>query len=293
MKILKDLSGVKAPTTAYPKGYIEDGTTVIGEGINQDIVQFLQKLAIDADITENDLPENVTNGYQLIEALNYFCKFFLKTDGTGVVYNGASNEIDLSGLSQNDYRRIVLAGTTGGGQVDTISGEITSGDYTVPELAIYLADDFTFTDDDNIYLNGAEEVTMPSGSIIKVIKYSGSWHIMNYIALNADLEAKTPSFQNGYTAFGSVTYKKTASGEVIINGAITRPSSPGSGIIFTLPEGYRPATSSNIFICGAYDGSTRTRTEVFVDSSGYVEWIDYASYGTNDNLWFPGIIFST
>src|SRR6056297_2766770 len=102
MKILKDLLGVKAPTTAYPKGYIENGTTVIGEGINQDIVQFLQKLAIDADITENDLPENVTNGYQLIEALNYFCKFYKFAEGKYITYVPADNELDLSGLGQDD-----------------------------------------------------------------------------------------------------------------------------------------------------------------------------------------------
>jgi hypothetical protein len=186
MKILANQTGVQAPDVAYPKGSIVDGQTVIGEGINQDIVQFIQKLAIDAGITENDLPDNVTNGYQIIEALNYFSKFYKSAGANNIAYVGASNELDLSALSQDDYRRVVSAGTTGGGQVDTISGEITPGDYAIPEITVVLASNFTFTNADNIYLNGSDEITMLSGSIVKFIKYGTSWHILNYISLNND-----------------------------------------------------------------------------------------------------------
>lgn len=54
---------------AYLNGNLVDSQTIIGEGINQDLVQFFQKLAALASITPNNLPDNETNGYQLITAL--------------------------------------------------------------------------------------------------------------------------------------------------------------------------------------------------------------------------------
>lgn len=61
-------------TGDYPNGQIRDtagptaGTGVV-EALYGDVVQFFLKLMIDAGLTANTLPENVTNGYQLIDAL--------------------------------------------------------------------------------------------------------------------------------------------------------------------------------------------------------------------------------
>ncbi len=74
---LTDGTNVQAPDADYPKGKIKDETnpgvsddgTILNEILHGDIVQFFQKLIIDSGITENDLPDNVTNGYQLIDAL--------------------------------------------------------------------------------------------------------------------------------------------------------------------------------------------------------------------------------
>ena len=72
MRVLKDQTGVVAPSADYPNGNIANNLTLISEEVNGDIIQFFQKLAIDAGTSENGLPDNVTNGYQLIEAFQNF-----------------------------------------------------------------------------------------------------------------------------------------------------------------------------------------------------------------------------
>jgi hypothetical protein len=58
----------------YVNGKLVDSTesvegTLIGEGINQDIVQFFQKLMDLASLVANGDPDNEANGYQFIAAL--------------------------------------------------------------------------------------------------------------------------------------------------------------------------------------------------------------------------------
>lgn len=74
MRKLVDTPNVDAPSGDFPKGRVRDKAgAVLGteyrEILHGDMIQFFQKLIIDAGITENDLPDNVTNGYQLLDAL--------------------------------------------------------------------------------------------------------------------------------------------------------------------------------------------------------------------------------
>jgi hypothetical protein len=74
MRKLIDGTNVDAATGDYPKGRVRNkvgGTpgTIYNEELHGDIMQFFQKLVIDGPVAENDLPDNVTNGYQLIDAL--------------------------------------------------------------------------------------------------------------------------------------------------------------------------------------------------------------------------------
>jgi len=75
MRQLVNVTNVDAPDADYPKGRVRDkvGATLgteYSEILHGDVIQFFQKLIIDGAITENDLPDNVTNGYQLLEALD-------------------------------------------------------------------------------------------------------------------------------------------------------------------------------------------------------------------------------
>jgi hypothetical protein len=54
----------------YPKNYkIVDGATKVGAKINQDIIQFFQKLLLESNIIPNGLDDNDVNTYQLVESL--------------------------------------------------------------------------------------------------------------------------------------------------------------------------------------------------------------------------------
>ena len=74
MRNLTDGSNIDPATPDYPNGRTRDkagaiaGTT-INEVLTGDAAQFFQKLIIDASITPNGNPDNVSNGYQLITAL--------------------------------------------------------------------------------------------------------------------------------------------------------------------------------------------------------------------------------
>jgi hypothetical protein len=66
---IETVTGIVADAN-YPKGYkIADDSTVIGEKLNQDIVQFFQKLMKEAGLTANGLDDNEVNGSQFVEAL--------------------------------------------------------------------------------------------------------------------------------------------------------------------------------------------------------------------------------
>jgi len=69
MRVLADQTGIQAPDSDFLKGRVVDDLTLWNEAINGDIIEFFQKLVSLAGITENTLPENETNGHQLIDAL--------------------------------------------------------------------------------------------------------------------------------------------------------------------------------------------------------------------------------
>lgn len=78
MRKLSEQIGVQAPTTDYVKGRIVDNTTPVNEAINGDIIEFFHRMAWMASITENNLPDNVTNGHQLLQALQYLIELYSK-----------------------------------------------------------------------------------------------------------------------------------------------------------------------------------------------------------------------
>lgn len=74
MRSLANKTNVTAPDADYPYGRLKDndGTgngTPVNEQVYGDIHQFFEKLMAEAGLAANNLPENVTNGFQLITAL--------------------------------------------------------------------------------------------------------------------------------------------------------------------------------------------------------------------------------
>lgn len=78
MRLLSNIPNTDAPSSDYPGGKIRNknisnvppiiGTPIIEE-LYGDIVQFFQRLLVLGGVTPNELPDNVTNGYQTVEAL--------------------------------------------------------------------------------------------------------------------------------------------------------------------------------------------------------------------------------
>ena len=209
MKILANQTGVVAPDAAYPNGSILDGATIIGEGINQDIVQFLQKLAIDGGIAENDLPDNVTNGYQLIEALTNFTTF-LKGATAGLT--PAANAIDISGLTIDDYRKSIVINIAGSTTINDINGVITPLAGDSPKISMLLLGAKTFTDAGNITILGASNVIFQSGELIefRYVSFTNSWHL---------LTSNQPKFETEIVAIGN--WDMVAAASVVVAHGIT------------------------------------------------------------------------
>lgn len=108
MRILSNIANTDIPDADYPKGRIRNrnlgggipGTPVIEE-VYGDIIQFFQKLVDVAGITENDLPDNESNGHQLLEA---FVDYIKDTDNIGyenVVTVGLGSDLTISSMGNN------------------------------------------------------------------------------------------------------------------------------------------------------------------------------------------------
>ena len=69
-KDLGNQDGIDNSDPNYVNGKLIDFVTKVGAGINQDMVQFFQKLMGKAQITASDDNDNEANGYQFIDALD-------------------------------------------------------------------------------------------------------------------------------------------------------------------------------------------------------------------------------
>lgn len=74
MKKLQNVPTIGAPTSDYPKGFINPGVTKVSSDIYGDIVETMHKMVANANITENDVKDNVTNGHQMLQAIEYMAK---------------------------------------------------------------------------------------------------------------------------------------------------------------------------------------------------------------------------
>lgn len=74
MKALSAKSNVEAPSGTYPYGSIQDNSglndgTPVNRDVYSDIHQMVERIMDLGGVTANGLPDNSSNGYQIIEAL--------------------------------------------------------------------------------------------------------------------------------------------------------------------------------------------------------------------------------
>lgn len=87
MRSLASKPNVQAPNVDYPNGRIKDDTgagdgTPVNELVYGDFHQFFEQLMNAAAVVPNDLPDNVTNGFQLFQAL--LKHFVSNTNNVGI-----------------------------------------------------------------------------------------------------------------------------------------------------------------------------------------------------------------
>ena len=117
---------VDPASTDYPKGKTRDkvgGTpgTTGGEILLGDQIQFFQKLVIDAGITENTLPDNVSNGYQLLDALNAKIKERTQiSSALTTIFAAAAFNSGTIAIPAVAYDRVIYP--TAGGTIGSVYG---------------------------------------------------------------------------------------------------------------------------------------------------------------------------
>lgn len=153
MRILANQTGVAAPDADNLKGKIVDGQTVIGEGINGDIVEMLHKAVSDSGITENDLPDNESNYHQLLDALTYTLNRF--KDATSRHYvDIVSGDITLP--DDNNIREIYLI-NTGSGLENILHPNMPDDIFSI---VIYFPYGNTILSSGNIDLGGVDSISV-------------------------------------------------------------------------------------------------------------------------------------
>lgn len=131
MRTLLSATNVDVVTGDFPKGRVRDKVgvtpgTLYEEKLVGDLYQLVQKLIIDAGITENGLPDNVSNGYQILVALNskirkrykivektasYDWSVGSEDEVDFVRYTGTSTvELTLPTAASNEGREIIING---------------------------------------------------------------------------------------------------------------------------------------------------------------------------------------
>jgi len=101
-RVLASQTNAPTPDADYPNSRIKDDTgtgngTYVSEAIHGDIIQLFQKLLIDAGITANGNPDNVSNGYQFLDALKAMNRQYIAQnyDGSGTIATPAAGEVKL------------------------------------------------------------------------------------------------------------------------------------------------------------------------------------------------------
>lgn len=127
MRALTAGTNVDSPSADYPKGRVRDKAgatagTILNEVVLGDIYQTIQKALIDAGITENGNPDNVSNGYQILQAID---DRFMKSKRIDI------GDWDIEGTSS----KLVAHGITDISKIRTI--EVTVRNDTGTELLIF------------------------------------------------------------------------------------------------------------------------------------------------------------
>lgn len=271
-KGLENLVNTSAVTSDYPWKNIKDDSgaqdgTPLDMISHADYHQTFRKMLAEAVITPNNLPDNVTNGYQYIEAMH---KVYKRAIG---VKNIAGNTT----LVQADRNKVINCLGAGGYNVNLMSSTVLLDGESVivfnnssGQIVIQAggADG----------INGGPDLTlMQPGDFAELFLFKGflDWvpamfkitpfpYVVPVLTVGGG--GSNPAFQNSWGQIQPVKIRLDHNGLVSIEGLASKGFN-GSGVIFTLPAGFRPPVPREVPVMQVYLGSQVMDT-LHIDTNG-------------------------
>lgn len=162
--------------------------------------------------------------------------------------------------------------------IDEESGDVGLG--TIAPLSpLHVAGDARV--DGMLRLGFGDSTPQPSLRTAGDILCDGTIRAEHFQSTSTPLEWVEPELGGGMRWYGDApntgddfprpAYCKDIAGCVHMRGMMSRASSPGDSVIFTLPEGFRPE-AQQIFICATYHGTGSQRALIDVLANGDV-WL--------------------
>jgi len=288
---LANKTNVSAPGGAFPYGNIKDNTgindgTPVNKDVYADFHQFFARLVALSSITPNNLPEDVVNGFQYMEAFLDMANSFREERFYGA---GVSNltDVDLGCLvikinagaggfilpplsALNNYKKITILNSNTG----TLSLVPDGADVLQPNTG-------------TIDLFQNESIVLEASFLNSPT--SPCWNVISIYRNNVITPITVSVFLNSWTALSTVKYRKNYEGMVTLQGTVG-VATIASGVIFNLPVGYRPSYQ-RYFNFLAQDGATWVAVEGSVYTNGDVYVNAGVLTGPAVNVRLDGISF--
>jgi hypothetical protein len=133
MKVLENLTNVEPASAEFPFGDLKNNTgtnngTPVNRDLLTDLIQFGQKMASEAGITMNDVPDNEYDGWQLYEAFRKLTKPYKVL--TGLLSQTSTNAPTVTILGPNEIGTPVMGYSATGDFTLTITGAFIVGKTT-------------------------------------------------------------------------------------------------------------------------------------------------------------------
>lgn len=253
---LQNKTNVQAPDATWIFGKTLDDTgsndgTPLDHATLTDYVQFFAKMAGEAGITFNGIPDNATNGWQYYQAFKMVTR-----PGIIVADISASALMSTYATAYGQYISQALLRFTGQVAAITFTMDASAnydegcylmlknnGDYAV-----------TITPDGTDTINGEASFTLLPGATIELMLQSATGNWVFKYGTNDSMTVgvgSAPAF--GASWSGTVQFKRTPDGLLVMTGVVGRTAPAGANDVFTLPVGYRPLTAKS-FPTTYYDG---------------------------------------
>lgn len=321
-KIL-DYDGTVVPvSTAYPYGDIKDnpgGTKVNGKS-NSDIQQLMQRMMFRAGITPSSLADNVTNGFQLMQALyrliNEEISGLAETVGaagftavraSGIVTTPTPPTFTVSAgwfFYNNQFVKFLVGGYSNVVPVGSEPYVVLSTTDGLPTATVQVLTSTTPENASQFKMHNMREYADALGLVAIEADITALYALVATLSTQVSSLLNIPAWTN-ISSFGvgwavasfQPKYTKDAPGRVQLRGSISNPvSTSPTQDLFTLPAGYRPTQELNFSVMAFNgSGSVTTASPITIKTDGTVRIANPASVPstTNWQIYFDAISFLT